>query len=159
TLGINTVTGAFSKGWFMPLFILAMSTAALIAAGMKPVKKLTYSYDLGMYLIYIFSITVASMADVTQLNLSEGLYTVLFLFFLIFISLCVQLLLSKLMKIDADTMVITSVALINSPPFVPMVASAMQNKRMLVVGITVGVLGFALGNYLGVAVYYLISGI
>jgi len=150
------LTKLFPKGWFMPIFILGISTFALIAANLKPVKKLTFSYDLGLYLIYIFSITIASMADVTKLNIREGLYAFLFLFFVIFVSLLLQVILSKLLKVDADMMIATSVALINSPPFVPIVVSAMNNKKVLVPGITVGIIGFALGNYLGFFIYNLL---
>ena len=150
------LTKIFPKGWFMPIFILGISTFALIAANLKPVKKLTFSYDLGLYLIYIFSITIASMADVTKLNIREGLYAFLFLFFVIFVSLLLQVILSKLLKVDPDMMIATSVALINSPPFVPIVVSAMNNKKVLVPGITVGIIGFALGNYLGFFIYNLL---
>ena len=150
------LTKLFPKGWFMPIFILGISTFALIAANLKPVRKLTFSYDLGLYLIYIFSIAIASMADVTQLNIREGLYTFLFLFFVIFVSLLLQVILSKLLKVDPDMMIVTSVALINSPPFVPIVVSAMKNKKVLVPGITVGIIGFALGNYLGFFIYNLL---
>jgi len=150
------LTKIFPEGWFMPIFILGISTFALIAANLKPVKKLTFSYDLGLYLIYIFSIAIASMADVTKLNIREGLYAFLFLFFVIFVSLLLQVILSKLFKVDPDMMIATSVALINSPPFVPIVVSAMNNKKVLVPGITVGIIGFALGNYLGFFIYNLL---
>lgn len=147
---MKTVTGSFSAGWFMPVFILSLTTLAIVASFLKPVRKLSYSYNAGLYLIYIFSIAVASMADVTKLNFGQELYTLLFLAFLIFGSLAVQLLMSKILKIDADMMVITSVGLINSPPFVPMMASAMNNRKLLVPGITIGIIGFAVGNYLGI---------
>jgi len=150
------LTKLFPEGWFMPIFILGISTFALIAANLKPVKKLTFSYDLGLYLIYIFSIAIASMADVTKLNIREGLYAFLFLFFVIFVSLLLQVILSKLLKVDPDMMIATSVALINSPPFVPIVVTAMNNKKVLVPGITVGIIGFALGNYLGFFIYNLL---
>ena len=150
------LTKIFPEGWFMPIFILGISTFALIAANLKPVKKLTFSYDLGLYLIYIFSIAIASMADVTKLNIREGLYAFLFLFFVIFVSLLLQVILSKLFKVDPDMMIATSVALINSPPFVPIVVSAMNNKKVLVPGITVGIIGFALGNYLGFFIFNLL---
>ena len=147
---LKTVTGSFGAGWFMPVFILALTTAAIAASFLKPVRKLTFSYNIGLYLIYIFSIAVASMADVTKLNFGQELYTLLFLVCIIFGSLLLQFLLSILLKIEADMMIVTSVSLINSPPFVPMMTSAMNNRKVLVPGITVGIIGFAVGNYLGV---------
>ncbi|MBQ9584355.1 MAG: DUF819 family protein [Bacteroidales bacterium] len=147
---LKTVTGSFGAGWFMPVFILGLTTAAIVASFLKPVRKLTFSYNIGLYLIYIFSIAVASMADVTKLNFGQELYTLLFLVCIIFGSLLLQFLLSILLKIEADMMIVTSVSLINSPPFVPMMTSAMKNRKVLVPGITVGIIGFAVGNYLGI---------
>lgn len=147
---LKTVTGSFGAGWFMPVFILGLTTAAIVASFLKPVRKLTFSYNIGLYLIYIFSIAVASMADVTKLNFGQELYTLLFLVCIIFGSLLLQFLLSILLKIKADMMIVTSVSLINSPPFVPMMTSAMKNRKVLVPGITVGIIGFAVGNYLGI---------
>ena len=155
--GMKALTGGFGKGWFMPVFILSLTTFAIIASFLKPVRKLDKSYDMGLYLIYIFSIAVASMADVTNLNFGQEIYTLLFLVFIIFVSLLVQLLFSLILKIDSDMMIVTSVSLINSPPFVPMMVTAMKNKKVLVPGITVGIIGFAVGNYLGVMMCQLFS--
>lgn len=137
------------KSWFMPIFILGITTFAIIASFFKPIKKLDKSYDAGMYLIYIFSITMASMADLRNINLTEELNVMGYLFFIVFGSLFILWLLCAIFKVDADLAVITSVSLVNSPPFVPMIASAQKNKSMLVPGITVGLIGFAVGNYLG----------
>lgn len=147
---LKTIAASFSAGWFMPVFILSLTTFAIGASFMEPVRKMNYSYDVGLYLIYIFSLAVASMADVTKLNFGQELYTFLFLACIIFGSLLLQFLLSVVLKIEADMMIVTSVSLINSPPFVPMMTTAMRNRKVLVPGITVGIIGFAVGNYLGV---------
>ena len=147
---LKTITASFGAGWFMPVFILSLTTFAIGASFLEPVRKMTYSYDVGLYLIYIFSLAVASMADVTKLNFGQELYTFLFLACIIFGSLLLQFLLSIVLKIEADMMIVTSVSLINSPPFVPMMTTAMKNRKVLVPGITVGIIGFAVGNYLGV---------
>ena len=52
---------------------------------------------------------------------------------------------------------ISSVAFINSPPFVPMASAAMQNKRALVTGLGVGIVGYAVGNHFGVLMAELLS--
>ena len=132
------LTKAFPKGWFMPVFILGITTFAIIASFFKPIKKLDKSYDTGMYLIYIFSITVASMADLRNIHLAEELNVLGFLFFIIFGSLFLLWILGAIFKVDADLTVVASVALVNSPPFVPMIVSAQKNKSMLIPGITIG---------------------
>ena len=72
-----------------------------------------------------------------------------YLLFAVFGSLCIQALLARIFRIDADTMIIASVTFINSPPFVPMMAAAMKNRSVLVTGLTLGIIGYAVGNYLG----------
>ena len=134
---------------FMVVFILMLTTLGLACSFIKPIHNLKHSYNIGMYFIYIFCIVVASMADLTNLNITGSLNLLGYLIFVVFGSLVIQVLLSRLFKIDADTMVIASVTFINSPPFVPMMAAAMKNRRVLVTGLMLGTIGYAVGNYLG----------
>ena len=109
-----------------------------------------------MYFIYIFCIAVASMADLGELHLAGGMSLLGYLLTAVFGSLALQLILARIFKIDADTMVIASVTFINSPPFVPMMAAAMKNKSVLVTGLTLGIIGYAVGNYLGYLIFQLL---
>ena len=138
-------------GWFMAPFILMLTTLGIALSFWKPIKKLNKSYDLGMYLIYIFSLAIASMADLSNLQIMENLHMVAYLAFAIFVSLFIHALICRFLKVDADSMVISSVAFINSPPFVPMISNAMKNRAALVTGISSGLIGYAVGNYLGIA--------
>ena len=52
---------------------------------------------------------------------------------------------------------ITSTALICSPPFVPVIAGAIKNREIIVSGLTVGIIGYAIGNYLGFIVAELLK--
>ena len=141
----------------MVVVILSITSLGIAASFVKRVREIKTSYDAGMYLVYIFSMVVASMADLTKLNLSGGIYLLLYITFAIFISLAIQLLLSRLFKLDADTVLISSVSLINSPPFVPLVAAAMKNKNVIITGLTVGLVGYAIGNYLGYIISLILS--
>lgn len=139
----------FPEGAFMVVFILMLTTLGIGCSFIRPVHNLKHSYDLGMYFIYIFCIVVASMADLTSLDLAGGLNLMGYLVFAVFGSLAIQAILARIFRIDADTMVIASVTFINSPPFVPMMVAAMKNKSVLVTGLTLGIIGYAVGNYLG----------
>lgn len=134
----------------MVVLILTLTTLAIAASFLPMVRKWEKSYDAGMYLVLIFSVVVASMVDLRSLDFNEGAWMLAFIAFVIFGSLTLQVLLGKIFKVDADTTVITSVAMINSPLFVPMIADAMKNRRVILTGITIGIIGYALGNYLGV---------
>ena len=143
------VSLAVPQSAFMVTFILLLTTLGLICSFIKPIHNLKHSYNIGMYFIYIFCIVVASMADLSNLELTGSLNLLAYLLFAVFGSLFIQAILSRIFKIDADTMIVASVAFINSPPFVPMMAAAMKNKRVLVTGLTLGIIGYAVGNYLG----------
>jgi uncharacterized membrane protein len=56
-------------------------------------------------------------------------------------------------------MIITSVAGICSPPFVPMIASALKNREIILSGIVTGIIGWVIGTYIGIAFSSLIAGI
>ena len=136
----------------MLVLILTMTTLSIAASFLPFVRKMEKSYDAGMYLVLIFSLVVATMVDITAIDYKSGINIIMYIAFVIFCSLILSMVLAKIFKIDSDTMVITSVALINSPLFVPMIAESMKNKKVIITGITVGVIGYAVGNYLGIIV-------
>ena len=140
----------FPSEWFMVIFILVLSTLGVVCSFFKPIRALNRSFDIGMYLIYIFSVAMASMADFSKLNIADGANQIAFLCIAVFGSLVLHALLCRLMRVDADSMVASSVAFVNSPPFVPMMVVAMKNKRVLIVGLGAGIVGYALGNHFGV---------
>lgn len=164
-LGVDAVIIGISAGlgllagdnWFMTVLILMLTTLGIAASFWKPVKTRKYGYETGMYFIYIFSIVVASMADLSKFDLSSGLGLLAYLAFVIFGSLALQVIFARIFRIDADTMTISSVTYICSPPFVPMMAAAMKNRRVLASGLAIGVVGYAAGNYLGFVISRLLS--
>lgn len=137
------------SGMFMTVFILLLTTLGIACSFIKPVREMKYSYDMGMYFIYIFCIAVASMADLSKLDFAGGIGLLGYLLAVVFGSLILQVIFAKIFRIDSDMMVISSVTYINSPPFVPMMAAAMKNKDVLIPGLTIGVIGYAAGNYMG----------
>lgn len=161
TIGVVAVSGGVAflmpEGWFMVVFILMLTTLGVILSFVKRIRAMERSYDIGMYLIYIFSLAIASMADFSKLDLAQGVNLVLYMLFAVFVSLFIHAILCRLLKVDADSMTITSVAFINSPPFVPMVAAVMQNRKALITGLAAGIVGYALGNHLGVLVAKLLE--
>ena len=140
----------------MLVLILTMTTLSIAASFLPFVRKMEKSYDAGMYLVLIFSLVVATMVDITSIDYKAGINIIMYIAFVIFCSLVLSIVLAKIFKVDSDTMVITSVALVNSPLFVPMIAESMKNKKVIITGIAVGVIGYAVGNYLGILVYQLL---
>lgn len=149
-VGISAGTALLlPESMFMTIFILMLTTLGIAFSFIRKVRETKYSYDIGMYFIYIFCIVVASMADLSKLDLVGGMGLLGYLLVVVFGSLLLQVISAKIFRIDSDMMVISSVTFINSPPFVPMMAAAMKNKDVLIPGLTIGVIGYAAGNYLG----------
>jgi len=139
-----------SKEQQVVVVILVITSLSIIASTFSTINKVDKTFESGMYLILIFSIVVASMADISRFaGLTPGLFGYITL--AVFGSLFLQSILAKFFKIDADTTIITSTALVCSPPFVPVVAAAIGNKKVILSGITIGIIGYAIGNYLGYA--------
>ena len=144
-------------GLFMVVFILLITTLGVVASFFPKVRALDISYDVGMYLIYIFSIAIASMADFSNLQVEGGVNLLIFLTVAVFGSLAIHAIICRLLRIDADSMMVSSVSFINSPPFVPMTSAALRNKNALVTGLAAGIVGYALGNHFGVLMAKLLS--
>jgi uncharacterized membrane protein len=151
-IAIFAVGGVLSmlvpKEMLMVVVILSITTLGILASMIPAINRIDKTFESGMYLILIFSIVVASMADVRNFaGLTPGLFA--YISMAVFGSLFLHVLLSKLFKVDSDTTMITSVAFICSPPFVPVIAGALGNRHIMVSGITIGIIGYAIGNYLG----------
>ena len=157
----------FSESLSTPMLILILTTLSIAVSFLPLVRRINRegregqgqpsSFTLGLYFVYLFCFTIANACDIRQMDLAGSLNILWYILFVIFGSLLLQILFSKLLKLDGDTTLVTSVALINSPPFVPLVAALLENKEVIVLGITIGLLGYMIGNYLGLAVFFLLT--
>ena len=136
------------KRMFQTVFILSSSTLAIIASTFKRVRTMERTFEAGTYLILVFSIAVASQVTTGTLgNIDPHIF--LFITIATLGSLLMHVLLSALFRVDTDTTLATSISLICSPPFVPVVAGAVKNKTIIGPGIAVGLFGYAVGTYVG----------
>lgn len=140
----------------MTVLILLLTTMAIAASFLPPMKRQQHTFDLGLYCVYVFCLAIATACNVREMDIAGSLPILYYLGFIILGSLILQILFAKLLKIDGDSVMVCSVALINSPPFVPLAAALLDNKNIVVLGITVGLLGYMLGNYLGIGIYHLL---
>lgn len=128
--------------------ILTITTLSIIASFFKSIRELPKTFELGMFFILIFSVIVASMFDINSVN-GGSLYIGGFVLWIIGISVGLHLLLCRIAKVSGDLFCVCQVGLLCSPPFVPPIAGAMKNKKVLISGIVVGLVGYAIGTYLG----------
>jgi uncharacterized membrane protein len=136
--------------------ILTITTLSIIASFFKPVRELPKTFELGMFFILIFSVIVASMFNIHSVN-GGSLYIGGFVLWIIGISVLVHLLLCRIAKVSGDLFCVCQVGLLCSPPFVPPIAGAMKNKKVLISGIVVGLVGYAIGTYLGALLAWILA--
>lgn len=140
------------------VIILTITTLAIIASFSPKIRNIPKTFELGMFFILVFSVVVASQFDLNSLD-SGSLNIGLFLLYIIVVATLLHLLLCRIFKVSGDLFGVALVALLCSPPFVPPVVGAMGNKKVLISGIVIGLIGYAIGTYLGVALAYGLSAI
>lgn len=138
-------------GWKNPtaLTIILLTLSGMGLSLIRPVQQFDLAYRLGMYWVYIFCFTVATMTNFDSISHVDPA-VIGYIVAVVSGSLILHALFCKLAKVDGDTFMITSVAAICSPPFVPLMAKALNNSSLILSGMTTGIIGYALGNFLGI---------
>ncbi len=136
--------------------ILTITTLSIIASFFKKVRELPKTFELGMFFILIFSVIVASLFDIHSVN-GGSLSIGLFVAWVMIVAAVLHLILCRIMHVSGDLFCVSQIALLCSPPFVPPVVGAMQNKKVLISGIVIGLVGYAIGTYLGVAIALILN--
>lgn len=137
-----------------PNVILAVTTLSIAASFIKKVRFLPRTYEFGEYFLLIFCIGIGSISNFTEL-MQSSLTVFLFVTCVFVGTLSLHFFLSWIFRIDADTTLITSVAGIFGPAFIGPVASVLKNKDIVVGGLTTGLVGYAIANYLGLGMAHL----
>ncbi len=135
--------------------ILAISTLGILFSFIPAVRSIRMTYQLGNYFILIFCLVVSSMADFNRL-VATAPVMLAYVAFTVLVCLLLHVALARIFRIDADTVIITSVAGICSPPLVPLVASALKNRELVLSGVITGIIGWVVGTYLGIAMAYIL---
>lgn len=136
--------------------ILCLTTISFLFSVSPRIRKTPFSFEIGDYLMLVFSFAIGSMANFSLLmdaNFNLLLITLMILLFSIFL----HTLICRFLKVDAETLIISSTASFYGPAFIGQVASAIGNRSLIAFGISCGILGYVLGTYLGLTVASLLN--
>lgn len=151
-VGISVFLGSLMpKDYATSFIILSITTLGIGASFIPKIRNIARTFQFGMYVIYIFCFTVASMANFKML-VNIDIPIMFFIVFSIFGSMALHAILCAPFKIDTDTFIVVSASAICSPPLVPVVTDGLKNQEVLLSGLTTGIIGYAIGNYLGISV-------
>ncbi|MCS7074283.1 MAG: hypothetical protein NZ108_07435, partial [Bacteroidia bacterium] len=120
-----------------------------LASWIPRIRGNPMSEKVGDYAILIFCISVGSLVDLNGI-FSKMSETLAFATVLLFSSIVLHFLFCWIARIDVDTTIITSTACIFSPAFVCPIAEKIGNKKVILTGLTTGVVGLAIGNSMGI---------
>jgi len=154
-VGLSLVIASIvPEGMKSTVTIIAITSLGLACSFIPKIRGLANSFQLGMYLILVFCFTAGSMTDI-KILMALDYSLAAYITFVLIGSLVLQAILCKLNKIDTDTFLITSSAAILSVPFIPAISGALKNREVLLPGFAAAIIGYALGNYLGIIVAHI----
>ena len=158
-LGLSVgISEMLPKEYATALVMLLITSLGIGSSFVDKIRSIPKTFQFGMYFILAFSLIVGSMANLEQLvNINWSM--MFFVNFIVFGTMLLHAVFCRFLNIDTDTFLITSVSAVCSPPFVPVVAKALNNKEIILSGLTTGIIGYAIGNYLGVGFAYIFRAI
>lgn len=136
--------------------ILLLTTLSIVVSRIPQIRALSSSFETGDYLLLMFCVAVGMMANFDSV-LAQGWSIILFMAMAWVITVLLHWLLCYFFKIDRDSTLIAGTAAIYGPVFIGQIASTIDNRRLVFPGIALGLLGIAMGNYIGVFVAYFIQ--
>lgn len=133
--------------------ILVITVLALLLATLAPgqIKKLSGHREAGNVMMFIFLASLGAGADIWELI---EIAPVLFLFASVIITVHLVLLfgIGKMLKLDLAELAMASAVCIGGPASAPALASAKGWRDLLIPGLLLGSLGYAVGSFIGVSV-------
>ncbi|QDG50606.1 DUF819 family protein [Persicimonas caeni] len=163
-LGLSVLALAISAGATLLVagelavagIFLGITTAGILGSMWPKVRNLEGSYELGNYLILVFCVAMGARTDIGAL-MSSGSSMLVYTVVVISGAIALHFVLARLFRVDVDTLLITSTAAVYGPAFVGPIAEAIDNRQVILSGLTAGIVGYAVGNYLGLALAYMLA--
>lgn len=135
------------KSWAMLLI-----TSIGIILSMTPLKKVPGTEPISMSLIYVYVAMMGAMADLSDIGSAHWFLAAGFMCILIHFAFIV--IAARLFRVDVSMAAVASVAAIGGAASAP-VAAGYHREELVPISIMLALIGYALGNYLGVATAYL----
>lgn len=148
-VGLELSTLIFGEGNALFMF-LSVTALGILASLSSRVRELKGSYFVGDFLINVFCVMIGSLANIQSL-LSQGGVILSFVAAVMFGSILLHLILARLFGVGSAPVIIASTAGLYGPPFVPPIARAIGAPHLIPLGVTLSLVGFAVGNYGGIA--------
>jgi len=135
--------------------MIGLTLAGMCISFVPQLRKLPGTYETGEYIFLIFCVAIGATTDI-EMFLRQALGLTAFMGSIMLGTLLLHAFLTRLFKIDADTVLITWVSGIFSTPFIGPVANRLNNREIVLSGLTLSAINFALGNFIGLIIWQLL---
>ena len=110
-----------------------------------------------MYILHVFFVVIGAIAYIPDvIRIGPAAFAMVAV---MYIGVAITIFVGKLLKIELEQIIIGSQAAKGGPSTAVAVAMARNWPEMVPVGILTGLLGYAIGTYLGFAVAFLVKAI
>lgn len=135
--------------------VVWLTTFALAVAQLPPVRRLQGAFHLGTLALNLFFVVIGIGSRVAEI-LSVGLEIFYFTATVVLIHGVLVFVTARFARLDVETTAVASQAAVGGPSTAMALAIARGRPALALPGVMVGLLGYAAGNYLGLAVAHLV---
>ncbi len=153
-------------GWWLStllqqrdLFILIITIMALAVAnfGQPMLRHVSSEFELGTLFMYLFFATLGAGADLASV-MESALPMLGFLSILIMVHIVLLLIIGRWLKVDLAELIIASNACILGPATAGALAASQGWRVLITPGMLMGILGYSIGTFIGVAIANVLGG-
>jgi len=138
------------------VLMLTLTTVGIGLSFIRKLRTLPGAFSFANYLLLIFGVSAGFLTNFTKLVDVGGQY-LLFNACVIICIILLHLMLTRLIRGDVDSFMMSSTAAVMGPPFVAQISSAIKKKELMPAGIALSLLGLGLANYAGVLVAWVVG--
>ena len=138
--------------------ILWLTTLALIVGHLGPWRRSVGAFQLGNLALHFFFVVIGIFSRVSEI-LAVGVAVFWFTIVVVGVHGLVVFGVGRLLKLDLGSLAVASQAAVGGPSSALAVAVSRKWEGLVLPGVVVGLLGYAVGNYLGLAVAGVVRGL
>jgi len=155
--GVILVVAASALGTLAPGIptVVWLTTLALLAGNLTPLRRSPGSLQLGSLALLTFFVVIGIFSRIADILL-VGVEVFLLTLVVVGVHGLVVFGVGRLLKLDLPTLAIASQAAVGGPSSALAVAVTRDWKWLVLPGVIVGLLGYAVGSYLGLAVAFIL---
>ena len=137
--------------------VFTTAYALLVSNFLKPVvRAMAYDFEIGLFFCFLFLVALAAGANLSTL-VDYGLRFFLFAMLMLTIHTTLIILIGRIVGLDIRSVVIGSTAGVGGITSAAAIASAKGWRDLIIPGVMAGTIGNALGTFLGVLIWRLLS--